>query len=248
MRRIQVALAFILALSLPQAALAQETPSETAGEAAWETSSLNFNESFGCGDGVAGPRTPSVGYSGYMNWSTRIRGPWGDFFGRDFSQISGSLVSWTVPMSGGATRRVHQRALPAYQNAAANIAAAGASYPITTVYSFAYRTVGGSTRISTHAVGTAVDINPQQNPYSENLITNMPAWFQQAFIDAGFCWGGQWQDVKDTMHYSWLGPLATPGYGARPAPYPPLTGPANYGSPVLNALLPAFSGAATGWS
>ena len=55
----------------------------------------------------------------------------------------------------------------------------------------------------------------------------MPAWFVNAWTDAGWCWGGDWQTKKDPMHFSWEGPLATPGYQT-PAPFPPRTAPAAF--------------------
>ncbi|HHC09474.1 MAG TPA: M15 family peptidase [Actinobacteria bacterium] len=70
------------------------------------------------------------------------------------------------------------------------------------------------------------------------LVTDMPAWFVAAFSEAGFCWGGNWIQVKDAMHYSWSGPVLTPGYGPRPAPYPPVTDAAPFppGTTVTTVL------------
>ena len=51
----------------------------------------------------------------------------------------------------------------------------------------------------------------------------MPQWYVSAWRDAGFCWGGDWQTIKDPMHFSWKGPKATPGYDDVPAPFPPST-------------------------
>ena len=70
--------------------------------------------------------------------------------------------------------------------------------------------------LSFHAVGAAIDINSITNPYRGDnvLVTDMPEWFVKAWTDAGWCWGGDWQTIKDPMHFSWQGPLYTPGYPA----------------------------------
>lgn len=57
-------------------------------------------------------------------------------------------------------------------------------------------------RWSDHAKGWALDINSESNPYGKNLVTNMPKWFVDLFKAEGFGWGGDWQSVKDAMHFS----------------------------------------------
>ncbi len=203
----------------------------------------NFNESFGCGIGIAGPMTPRVPLSGFQPTTTRIYGPWADFYGRTFHQVSASQSYVTVPMSNGGTIRVHSRVVPALRRLSANLnaaAAAGRSYGISRVSGWTWRTVSGSYRLSQHAFGTAIDVNWPTNPYRDDnvLITDMPAWFVDAWRDAGFCWGGDWVYVKDTMHYSWMGPLATPGYGGRLGPYSPINGSAPFRQRVLAVATP----------
>lgn len=65
------------------------------------------------------------------------------------------------------------------------------------------KTVSGSSW-SAHAWAAAVDINPEQNPFSSQgtLKTNMPRDFREAFKQHGFGWGGDWDSVKDAMHFS----------------------------------------------
>ena len=74
--------------------------------------------------------------------------------------------------------------------------------------------------MSFHAVGAAIDINTSTNPYREDnaLVTDMPDWFVRAWTDAGWCWGGHWQTIKDPMHFSWQGPLHTETGPSVPAP------------------------------
>lgn len=182
-----------------------------------------YSESNGCGI----PRSFSALASrfGGLSNSEPIRGPFGSIFGRTVGQARSSLASWTVPFSG-ITISVHQRALPAYQLVAANLLASGGYYPTRANETFGYfaRTINGSRSISYHAMGAAIDINSRTNPERADgtLITDMPPWYVDAWKRAGFCWGGDWIARKDPMHYSWMGPLATPGYGPLPIPYPSL--------------------------
>ncbi|MGB9357445.1 MAG: M15 family metallopeptidase [Acidimicrobiia bacterium] len=202
----------------------------------------SFNESDGCD--AARVRAPRAAASGWFSRSVPVRGPWGDYFGRTIGAVDDALVWWDVPMSDGERLRLHERIVPGLDAAAANLAAnqaAGRSYSIYRTYTFAYapRTVGGSTKISQHAIGNALDINSKWNPYSSanKLTTNMPAWFVDSFTEAGFCWGGDWVDAKDAMHYSWQGPAFTPGMAPAPA-YPPLSGRANFSSIAANIATP----------
>lgn len=90
---------------------------------------------------------------------------------------------------------------------------------------FNYRPVEGSARLSKHALGLAVDINPLYNPYitytddgSVNILPvsasdyadrsmNFPYKITEEdlcyklFIQHGFTWGGNWNNVKDYQHF-----------------------------------------------
>lgn len=89
---------------------------------------------------------------------------------------------------------------------------------------FNYRVVAGSTTLSKHALGMAIDINPFYNPYvtypdgkerispagSEvyaDRSNDNPHMIQkgdlcyQLFIDHGFTWGGEWKSLKDYQHF-----------------------------------------------
>ncbi|MEA3509852.1 MAG: M15 family metallopeptidase [Actinomycetota bacterium] len=213
----------LLAIAVPAFAGASE------GEG-WDS----FNESDGCRAArIGGPRHTS---SGWLGASTPVRGPWGDYFGRTIGAVDDALVWWSVPMSDGERLRIHERMLPAMQVVDANLRAhqaAGRNYTIYRTYTFAYapRTIGGSTKLSHHAIGNSIDVNSRWNPYSADnvLRTNMPDWFVDTFRDAGFCWGGDWMDYKDAMHYAWQGPAFTPGLTPQTM-YPPLSAPANFGT------------------
>jgi hypothetical protein len=197
-------------------------------------------------DGCMGPRVraPRVNRSGSLSSSTPIRGPWGDYFGRTAGAVGNNTTWWSVPMSDGERLRVHKRTLPALRVVEATLKAhqaAGRSYLIRRAYTFAYtsRTIGGSTKVSHHAMGNAIDINSIYNPFSSSnvLRTNMPTWFVDSWRDAGFCWGGDWQDKKDAMHYSWNGPAFTDGIAPGPI-YAPLSGEGDFGSVYADKATP----------
>lgn len=89
---------------------------------------------------------------------------------------------------------------------------------------FCWRTVSGSTTVSRHALGMAVDINPLYNPYhrvrngrevvqpaSGRPYLDRKAEFPykitegdvcyRLFIAHGFKWGGAWTSLKDYQHF-----------------------------------------------
>lgn len=90
---------------------------------------------------------------------------------------------------------------------------------------FNYRVVEGSTSLSKHAYGLAIDINPLYNPYvtyekdgAENISpaaaysyadrsANFPYKIDEndlcykLFTQYGFIWGGNWNNVKDYQHF-----------------------------------------------
>lgn len=89
---------------------------------------------------------------------------------------------------------------------------------------FNYRVVAGSTTLSKHALGMAIDINPFYNPYvtypdgkerispagsevyadrsndNPHMIREGDLCYQ-LFIDHGFTWGGEWKSLKDYQHF-----------------------------------------------
>jgi len=89
---------------------------------------------------------------------------------------------------------------------------------------FNCRTVAGTSTWSEHAFGTAIDVNPVQNPYVRDGVADPPAgagWLDRgwatpgmvqdgdavvaAFAANGFQWGGHWSTVKDYQHFSTSG-------------------------------------------
>lgn len=90
---------------------------------------------------------------------------------------------------------------------------------------FNYRNVPGSTSLSKHALGRAVDVNPLYNPYitynedgSENILPENATDYAdrskkfpykideddlcyKLFTEHGFVWGGNWNSCKDYQHF-----------------------------------------------
>jgi hypothetical protein len=89
---------------------------------------------------------------------------------------------------------------------------------------FNCRYVEGTTRWSNHAYGTAIDVNPIENPYVSGGSTSHAASrpyldrsrrrpgmaveggaVVRAFDRIGWGWGGRWTSVKDYQHFSSTG-------------------------------------------
>ena len=90
---------------------------------------------------------------------------------------------------------------------------------------FNYRVVEGTTRLSNHAYGLAIDLNPFYNPYityNKDLTVNISPEGAEAYADRdadfpykidesdlacilfkehGFKWGGNWNNSKDYQHF-----------------------------------------------
>ena len=80
------------------------------------------------------------------------------------------------------------------------------------------RRVAGTATWSEHAYGTAIDLNPLQNPMVRGPWTPQAALYlnrsryligmvhadgaARAFTRNGFSWGGRWSSLKDYMHFS----------------------------------------------
>lgn len=91
--------------------------------------------------------------------------------------------------------------------------------------SFCYRKISGSTKLSKHAMGMAVDINTLYNPYvrtgkdGRRIVEPATAvkyvdrrksfpykivkgdLLYRLFLQHGFKWGGSWRTVKDWQHF-----------------------------------------------
>jgi hypothetical protein len=86
---------------------------------------------------------------------------------------------------------------------------------------FNYREVAGTSRLSKHALGRAIDLNPLLNPYvnmdgspKEGSFSypgydpSIPGTIAEddvvvrAFLGRGWTWGGHWTDAHDIQHFN----------------------------------------------
>ena len=81
---------------------------------------------------------------------------------------------------------------------------------------FNYRAVTGEKKLSKHAYGFAIDINPVENPYIKgNIVLPSNAVYDpgkpgtlapdspivKTFKRLGWTWGGNWKSLKDYQHF-----------------------------------------------
>lgn len=126
-------------------------------------------------------------------------------------------------VSGKLTLTVHKNLAEVLKDIFAEIYNGPERFPIDPdgTYCYAFRSTAGTNRLSEHATGTAIDINPDQNfcvysdgstvgslyapgenPYS--ITKYGDCW--NAFVSHGFTWGGDaWNSPRDYMHFSYLG-------------------------------------------
>ena len=103
-----------------------------------------------------------------------------------------------------------------------------ASIEVNNTSAFNFRLVTNGTKLSNHAWGCAIDINPQQNPYITFDEDGTPHWVHEnadpyidrsnpdwqrmhmiteddlcfrLFAERGFTWGGSWNNPKDYQHF-----------------------------------------------
>lgn len=82
---------------------------------------------------------------------------------------------------------------------------------------YCYRNIAGTKKLSDHAYGLAIDINPLQNPHlNRRGRPKTPGRYRpgapgtieasgpvvRAFERRGWKWGGRWKTSKDMMHFS----------------------------------------------
>ncbi|WP_426235875.1 M15 family metallopeptidase [Pararhizobium sp. DWP1-1-3] len=105
-----------------------------------------------------------------------------------------------ITAAGGLTAKVSADYAPRFQGLLNDLEKAG--YPVKSLGEggYSYRKVAGSNNLSKHSFGEALDINPRQNPWSNNFQTDMPANVNDLAKKNGLTWGGTW-NKPDTMHF-----------------------------------------------
>lgn len=109
-----------------------------------------------------------------------------------------------IKTPSGKTTSVHSAAAESFSGFLKDLEATG--YKIDSLGGLANRTqANGSGRISQHAYGNAIDINPSRNPYKTS-ITDMPSNVSEMAAKWGLSWGGDWSErSRDPMHFEWTG-------------------------------------------
>lgn len=95
----------------------------------------------------------------------------------------------------------HKLLVPTIQGIFSEMVSKGLSVQIKTFGGcYAYRSQRTGTKLSTHAWGIAMDLNPESN--EQGTMGNMHPGIIKLFRDAGFEWGGDWPlPRQDPMHF-----------------------------------------------
>lgn len=105
---------------------------------------------------------------------------------------------------------VHPEVAPIFESFLKEIVRLGYSLDegILDDWSYACRQIRGSTSVSEHARGTAIDINAVHNPMGSTLRTDMPPFVAAVAKAHGLRWGGTYTSRPDAMHFEWMGTIA----------------------------------------
>jgi hypothetical protein len=139
-----------------------------------------------------------------------------EVYGRNAAEVSAAcrpvrFLDRTVPFNSrnGAADALTRVAARLSDLVARDRALRDVLYPV--VGTFSWRTIAGTSRLSMHALGIAIDINPGRNPYwrhhrrpSDKLARrqSFPKEVMEAFEAEGFIWGGKWAEY-DIMHFEY---------------------------------------------
>lgn len=122
--------------------------------------------------------------------------------------------------SSSTTLTVHQNIADDLVSIFTEIYNGSEQFPIKSVGGYNWRTTATGTT-SQHSYGTCIDINPDENyciyfrtgrqigsfwkPYDNAYSIRPDGDVVRAFTKYGWAWGGNWNSMKDYMHFSYLG-------------------------------------------
>jgi tape measure domain-containing protein len=110
----------------------------------------------------------------------------------------------SIMASNGMTVQVHKAAADAFKGFLDELI--GQGYKVKDLGGYSLRNnVNAPGKLSEHAFGNAIDINPGANPNGKNLVSDMPANIRELAAKYGLTWGGDFKSVKDAMHFEWKG-------------------------------------------
>jgi LysM repeat protein len=123
-------------------------------------------------------------------------------------QLARAALPFPIALSWDPTKQVrsiycHRRLTAKFQEVFADIERRGLSGKVRTFGGcFNFRAKRSASKLSTHAWGIAVDLNPETNAMGRD--GDMPPGIVAAFRRAGFTWGGDWSGAnKDPMHFQY---------------------------------------------
>ena len=110
---------------------------------------------------------------------------------------------------------VNSKVLPQFSKVKNDIISSGISYDFWRDLAggtYNCRQTRGSSKMSPHAYGMAIDINPGANPYYPRVSgaeckTDLPPAVIAAFKRNDFCWGGHFTRMCDAMHFEYCGEI-----------------------------------------
>jgi len=116
------------------------------------------------------------------------------------------MLPFALPLSWENSRSVtrftcHKLLVPIFARVFDEIQSAGLQRKLTSFGGcFAFRPQRSGTKLSAHAWGIAIDLNPETN--QQGTAGNMDPGIVTIFRQAGFEWGGSWQGRRrDPMHF-----------------------------------------------
>ena len=147
----------------------------------------------------------------------RVNAFFGAVYGASASEVGGNLVP--VPFCGARVQfNAQNGAARALEAVGRELAALLATRPQLRQYlfplggAFLWRPIAGTSRLSPHSWGIAIDLNPRYGPYWRNRKTagseveNLRNLYPQEIVDLfekhGFIWGGKWSHF-DLMHFEY---------------------------------------------
>jgi LysM repeat protein len=123
-------------------------------------------------------------------------------------QLARAPLPFAIALSWDPTKQVrsiccHRRLTAKFQEVFGDIERRGLSGKVRTFGGcFNFRAKRSGSKLSTHAWGIAVDLNPETNAMGRE--GDMPPGIVAAFRRAGFTWGGDWSGAnRDPMHFQY---------------------------------------------
>jgi hypothetical protein len=106
--------------------------------------------------------------------------------------------------------RVHKLAAACLQAVVDDIKKANISYTVKVIGGYREEKGGGNVAVQDgyHYYGVAIDINPDQNGFYQGGASHpydIPKQYVDIFHAHGWSWGGNWNSIKDYMHFEFNG-------------------------------------------